>query len=528
MSDVRMSVLEDVISAWRRVLDPGLSGPDDNFFACGGSSLAAAQLAADLSARSGLRVTMAQILKHPTPRAMAGLLVSGELAPARQEGPSPEPPLVAPATIQQEAIWFLEQLLPDNYAYNSLVLITLCGPLDTARLEAATHQLVRRHELLHSTFMTVDGQLVLRATAPPPPVPLVTVDMNGASTADVVRHARQLSWQPFTIDHPPLIRWVLLRRAPHQHVVAQIEHHFVHDGWSMWLLLTGLSELYRTGDRHQRLTDAGAYRRFAIEQRRWLSREQAARDLTDWVKFLGPYVPLTIPEADRRPRQFTFRGDTVHVRLDPDVSSAVRSLAKTCGATPFTIMLAAFCALISVQMMGQPFAVGTMLRNRPPGLELVVGMFVNTVALPVPPVGAWSFRHLVDHISGCLSWAVERDGTPFPLVVSALDPPRNESVNPIFHTCFSMNDWPNTQLDFGPDLTASVDYPSTGGAKFDLDVVVIPDGEGWLLLWRFYEALFDASDVRERAAWFSRLLLAAAESPARTVSSLAEEVGRYE
>src|SRR5579872_6813085 len=77
--------------------------------------------------------------------------------PARPPG---EP---APLSFAQQRLWFLQQLEPDSAAYNEVVAVRLCGPLNMAALRYALAALASRHDVLRCTFPIVDGQLIQQA-----------------------------------------------------------------------------------------------------------------------------------------------------------------------------------------------------------------------------------------------------------------------------------------------------------------------------------------------------------------------------
>src|SRR5690348_14066413 len=58
----------------------------------------------------------------------------------------------------QERLWFIEQLLPGSAVYNLPIAVRLSAPLDVSILELSLNEVVRRHEVLRTTFATVDGQ----------------------------------------------------------------------------------------------------------------------------------------------------------------------------------------------------------------------------------------------------------------------------------------------------------------------------------------------------------------------------------
>jgi non-ribosomal peptide synthetase component F len=95
---------------------------------------------------------------------------------------------------------------------------------------------------------------------------------------------------------------------------------------------------------------------------------------------------------------------------------------------------------------------------------------------------------------------------PFPVVARRIWTSRDRSRNPVFQTSFSMNDWPDVQLDFGPTTSTTVSFPSNGGAKFDLDVIVLPEVDGTRMLWRYSTPLFTRADAEQLASRYFKLI----------------------
>ena len=67
-------------SLWTQVLRTGGAGRDDDFFAQGGSSLAAAMLVALIEQRLGARVSLASLIQAPTPASMASAIEGQDLS----------------------------------------------------------------------------------------------------------------------------------------------------------------------------------------------------------------------------------------------------------------------------------------------------------------------------------------------------------------------------------------------------------------------------------------------------------------
>lgn len=65
-----------------------------------------------------------------------------------------------PLSFPQERLWHIEQQQPQNCLSNPLNVLRLIGPLDLKALEATLSEIVRRHEVLRTTFAVVRGKPV--------------------------------------------------------------------------------------------------------------------------------------------------------------------------------------------------------------------------------------------------------------------------------------------------------------------------------------------------------------------------------
>ena len=66
----------------------------------------------------------------------------------------------APLSFAQQRMWFMDQLQPGNPAYNRSTHIHLRGALNIAVFDNSLNEIVRRHEILRTSFLATDGQPV--------------------------------------------------------------------------------------------------------------------------------------------------------------------------------------------------------------------------------------------------------------------------------------------------------------------------------------------------------------------------------
>ena len=69
-----------------------------------------------------------------------------------------------PLSFSQERLWFLDQLEPGNTVYNICRAQRLAGQLNLSALTQSLNEVVRRHEILRTTFPVVNDHPVQLVT----------------------------------------------------------------------------------------------------------------------------------------------------------------------------------------------------------------------------------------------------------------------------------------------------------------------------------------------------------------------------
>ena len=154
---------------------------------------------------------------------------------------------VVPLSSAQERLWFVDQLDPGNTSFNIPALLRLEGPLNRAALEDGLNQVVRRHEVLRTTFEAIDGQPI-QVVHPSAAVPLPLDDLSslpeGTREQEALRLAAEEAARPFDLSSGPCLRMRLLRLADDHHLLNLTVHHIVFDEWSVALFLRELIACY--------------------------------------------------------------------------------------------------------------------------------------------------------------------------------------------------------------------------------------------------------------------------------------------
>ncbi len=257
---------ELVAGIFAEVLGLERVGAEASFFELGGHSLLATQVASRVRSVFGVELPVRAVFEAPTVAALAARIGAGRIdAGKAMEGvpvllPLPEEERRV-LSFAQARLWFLDQLEPGSPLYNLPAAVRLTGALDRSAFAAALGEIVRRHEVLRTTFRSAAGEPVA-AVASPSGIPLPLLDLAAlpatARREEAARLTAESARRPFDLAADPLLRAALLALAAEEHVALVTLHHIASDGWSIGVLTRELAALYAAFRARTREPAAGA------------------------------------------------------------------------------------------------------------------------------------------------------------------------------------------------------------------------------------------------------------------------------
>ena len=529
----RNTLEEEVHGIWAEVLaqDGSTFGVDDSFFDLGGHSLLMTRVAARVREVCGVELPLRRVFEVSTVAELALEIEAAQRlgldgAPAIGSVPRQDPPRLSFA---QERLWFLDQLEPGSAAYNIPGALRLRGELDDRALEQALGEIVRRHEVLRTTYDSHGGvavQVIQPAGAAP--VPLERVDLTATAGADRDAALEALAADdaaiPFDLTTGPVLRAKLIQLADDDHAVLVNTHHIASDGWSLGVLVLELAELYgafAAGQPSSLPELPVQYADFAAWQREWLSGEVLDGQLAHWRRHLdGAPLVLDLPTDRPRPAVETFQGTTARFTMDGELRQGVEALAKASGATPFMVLLAAWKALVFRSTGQRQLLTGSPVAGRTHGqLEELIGFFVNTLVLRADLGPRQTFTELVDRVRASALGAFEHQDLPFERLVEALQPERDPSRSPLVQVLFAFQSAPQQGFEL-PGLTMTRLDLDSGTSKFDLSLLLAEDGEGIRGAVEYNTDLFDSIRIERLIGQWNTLLTAVLAEPGRALDEL--------
>ncbi|MES1244666.1 MAG: amino acid adenylation domain-containing protein, partial [Acidobacteriota bacterium] len=300
-----------------------------------------------------------------------------------------------PLSPVQEGILFHSLYAPEEGLYVVQLSCDLRGELDAGAFERAWQAVVDRHAVLRTGFTWKSGARPLQVVGRRVGVPVRIEDWRGIPSGEQeARFAAFLAEdrvRGFKLNRAPLLRVALLRTGEREHRFVWTFHHLLLDGWSYALVLAEVFQAYQALRRsaEPKLGPVRPYRAFID----WLQARDRPAEEAFWRDRLRG-----IDEAER-----TVSGGggpaflARETELTSEATADLERAARRHRTTMSTLVQGALALWLGRSTERGEVVLGSVVSGRPPelpGVEGIVGMFINTLPVRVPVsgedrVGAW-------------------------------------------------------------------------------------------------------------------------------------------
>ena len=326
-------------------------------------------------------------------------------------------------------------------AYNVVNSFWVDGHVSEARLRYALGSLVRRHEILRTTYEVdpSDGAFKQRVLPVPPLEKILTV----VSVDSVEQAASIVAKQAATgmdLLGGCVLRCTLIRVSLQLCALQLVVHHVAFDGNSTPILLRELGALYKVATSESILDESAGlpamrvqYTDFVRWQNRLLRGKKLDSQRNYWLRQLqkGQMAALELPTDRPRPPSQTFNGGEVSCEIPDEIVRRLGALAQSSGCTLFHAMLLLWATMLAHLSGQEEIVVGVPYHGRDSAAHIeVIGYLVNTLAIVVNLARGTQVHAALLAVKQTVNEAMSNAQLPFQLVVSELpdlmhDPSRN-------------------------------------------------------------------------------------------------------
>lgn len=273
----------------------------------------------------------------------------------------------------------------------------LRGSLDTVALRRAWQQVIERHPILRTAFVSDGLREPMQLVLPTRPLEWTETDLRNVPEAESPQHLEQTiaadRAKVFDLAAGQLLRLILVRTRDNEWQMLWSTHHLLIDGWSWPVIFNELAKFY-TGN--TALPKPRPYRDYIA----WTLSRSNADSQNFWREYLKDFTPQALRIGQRPavvPVSVRTSFDEETVRLEEDVTQTLQNTARENAITLNTVLQGAWALVLAHYQASANPVFGAAYSVRPPeipGVEGMVGPCVNN--LPVRaridlemPTSAW-------------------------------------------------------------------------------------------------------------------------------------------
>jgi amino acid adenylation domain-containing protein/non-ribosomal peptide synthase protein (TIGR01720 family) len=405
---------------------------------------------------------------------------------------------------------FLFQALyrPGTTAYFTQIVFELRGDVREELLREAWRLVIERHAALRSAFLWQDVaepvQYVVRA------VELPWGGQDWRETPAAARRERLAAFleedrlRGLCLGRPPLLRFTFLDLGPGRAWLVWSHQHILLDGWSLPIVFGEVMEIYRARVRGEApsLRPAGPFRDYIA----WLRRQDRERAESFWRHELQGLSEPFLLGREPAPGAAETESRLEVLTLPAGLTEALRGLARDNGLTLSAVVQAAWAFFLGRYTGRQDVIFGVTVAGRPqdlPGVEGMVGLFINTVPLRVRLADDEDLTSFLAGVQQRMAQLQEHAHLPLARIQACSGAVRGR---PLFDTLIVFENYPLSRMSQPSELPCEVvSVEALERTEYPLSLTVLP-GEELRIELSYSPERFDSMTVQSIAGYLAHVL----------------------
>jgi len=417
---------------------------------------------------------------------------------------------------QQEHLWHLQA--SDALPYRAECEIAIAGPLAPGQLKAAVEAVVKRHEILRTTFQTLPGVALPFQVIGNPGVGWAQADWSDCSPQ--AQQARlEAQWQQaerhhFDFAQGPLLQVSLIRQGPMQHLLLIHLTALCADSVTLSNLVSEIAQAY-TPELQGIDSEPLQYADLAEWQQQLLegAETQVGRDF--WRQpNLGQMLPALQLPFEQRGEAPAFQPQHCSLALPADLVARIDALAQTYNTSAAVFCLTCWQVLLW-RFIQQPIVVGVGCEGRKYSeLDTALGLLAKFVPWHGPLQGDRRFIDLLQQTQAAM-----RDLNQWQeyFTWDALD--LSPSAPQFLPFCFEFESFPEPWT--AADVSFAMVRRIVCTDRFNVKLTCCRQGEGLSATLHYNANAFQAEDIQRFGRHFQTLATSATQHPEAAISQLA-------
>lgn len=521
---------QNIAAIWKGILGLEKIGRNENIFELGAHSLHAGGFVSRLNKSLGFSLNLRDLFSNPTIELQANVLKSGKkngtvkitrVAPAEHY----------PVSHSQRRLWVIDQIEEGQSAqYNLPANYRITGALDLQAFEKAFQKVIDRHEILRTSFITVNAE------------PRQLIQDKLRFKLDVVETGDQKkteefilenSFTPFDLKTAPLFRIKLIRNtaAENDFVISFVMHHIISDGWSMGVMMNEVFNYYNAFSKAENVEMEELpvqYKDFSGWQNQLIENDLNSVHGNYWKQKMSGEIPvLEMPLKGSRPLMLNYEGDRIEAAFDEQLTKKIKEYCLKQEVSTFMFLQGVLKVLLYRYTGQNDLIVGSPIAGREHAdLAGQIGFYVNTLALRDQLDPQQPFSHFLKNVKNTVLDAFEHQVYPYDKLVDDLGLQRDLNRNPLFDIMLVMQNVDESKAadeiyfnEVAENLNITRISSGKVQSKFDLTFNFF-ESEKIILGLEYSTELFEKQFVERLWQHFKMITEAVIEQPALSIREL--------
>ncbi|GAA0373346.1 non-ribosomal peptide synthetase [Bacillus horti] len=286
-------------------------------------------------------------------------------------------------------------------AYFEQFCFTLKGILNVEAFERSYNELLKRYDIFRTAFIYENVKEMQQVVLEHEDIKIWYEDVQHLTDLEKQQYTASFKHadreKGFTLSEGLLMRMSLIRLEEQEYQVVWSHHHTIMDGWCMGIITQEFFTIYSTYARNEEpiLENPEPYSRYID----WLEQLDHGVALDYWKDYLSEYdQQATLPKTNDLLSSEEYTNKEQYFDLGKDLSLKIQTLAKQEQVTINTIFQAVWGILLQRYNHTDDVVFGSVVSGRPPdlpGIEKMVGLFINTIPVRVKSSSNMSFSELL-------------------------------------------------------------------------------------------------------------------------------------
>jgi polyketide synthase PksJ len=413
-----------------------------------------------------------------------------------------------PLLKSQEHLWLLNNLVPDNQAFNIYNCYLLSGELNIEFLRISLEAVTFQYSSLRRYFDYQDGKvtsLIRPASDLILPLSIIETGCNYVENEEYEGLTSEVN-RSFDLSVTPLFRVSLFIFTGGNKILTFVYHRIIIDSNSARNISKLVGEYYSNlckGYSIENLLTSDNFQEFVTKNCQWMGSEEHTVLLKTWTEaFPDANEKIELPSDFRNLTEINLSGLREKFEINNEVFLNAGAFARNNNIDSVAMNLAAFGILLHRLSNQDSIIIGFPFSGTDDTL-ITIGDLENKLPVRIDFSNSPNLMDILKQLQENIAFNRSYQKISYASIINDSRSKKDLSVNPFFQTGFSFT---HTEKPEFNDIEATEIFPARKGSRLDLSFDLVQDGTNCNLIVEYNTSRFSGSTVLRWVSVYQQIL----------------------